>query len=77
MKNIIFIILAIIGIGVIIWIISNSSTTPLQTEQFQVPEAKGYINDYAEIISSETEARLEAELSALGGYPSSIRYSHG
>lgn len=61
MKNIIFILLGIIGVCLIIWVI-NRDSTPQQSDQFKVPEAKGYVNDYAEILSPETEAILESEL---------------
>ena len=48
---------------VIISLIAVSLSTELPPkESFQIPEAKGHVNDYAEIINQEKEAILETDL---------------
>lgn len=59
MKNIFFILLAIVCISLFAIVFVKDSPT---LEPFKVPEAKGYVNDYAEIMSPEAEMFLESIL---------------
>lgn len=62
MKTAIFAILGIIGVSLII--ITLSQNAP-QSTQFVAPEAKGHVNDYANVINLEKETQLEADLESF------------
>ncbi len=62
MKSLIIAILAIVAIGVVVVMLGPSQP---KTEQLAIPDATGYVNDYAEIISDETQAKLEEDLKSF------------
>ncbi len=59
MKNIIFILIGLISI--VLFVVLLIDQTPTE-DTLELPEAKGYVNDYADIISPDVEAALEADL---------------
>lgn len=59
MKNLIWCLITVAAIAILVIAIFNSEKS---SETLNLPEAKGYVNDYADILSPETEAKLEADL---------------